>query len=190
MAAPPRYYIDLTVPKRGDGSDLFDCTRAGDYETYVHWIADYLHTADLQLSPLQKEWLERFSGGPSDLIFECSDSYGYAAAWLEDVDCHISEGLSFKEFKELVEPMWREENEDLDPEDRCSLEEYLGITEAEYNYRIFEIEQLGDDIENCIHADLPYRSLLCHALRRISSHDERYHEMDRYFRNFTENASK
>jgi hypothetical protein len=65
MSAPPRYLIDFTVPKREDGSDLLDCTRAGDYEIYVHWLADYLHTADLQLSPLQKEWLERFSGGPS-----------------------------------------------------------------------------------------------------------------------------
>ena len=49
---------------------------------------------------------------------------------------------------------------------------------------------MGDDSPYWSHVDIPFRSLLCHALRRIPSHEERYREMDFYFRNFMDNASK
>ena len=191
MSAPPRYFIDFTVPQREDSSALLACSQPGDYETYVHWLADYLHGADLPLSHLQQEWLGRFQGNPSDLIFYCSDSFGYDVDWLEGIDNHISGGKSYQAFKDYTEPFWREINAQFeDVEDQWLFEDYLGITEADYNARKREMEQMGADIPYWSHADIPFRSLLCHALRRIPSHDERYREMDAYFRNFTENSSK
>lgn len=191
MSTPPRYFIDFTVPQRGDGSPLVECSQPGDYEAYVHWLADYLHAADLPLSPEQQEWLGRFRGDSTDLIFYCSDSFGYDVEWLEGIDNHIKEGKCYQGFKDCMEPHWRECNADFDdPEDQWSFEDYLGITEKDYNARKCEIEQMGDDSSYWSHADIPFRSLLCHALRRIPSHEERFREMDFYFQNFTDNASK
>jgi hypothetical protein len=191
MLTPPRYFVDFTVPLRGDGSLLLRCSQPGDYEAYVHWLADYLHEADLQLSPSQRDWLDRFQGSPSDLIFCCSDCYGYAVDWLEIVDSYIKDDLSYAEYQASMEPHWREANEDFDdPENQWSFEDYLGVTEREYNTRKGELAQVGEGGQNWDHADIPFRSLLCYALRRIDSHNERYREMDFYFRNFSDNASK
>ena len=179
------------MPVREDGSLLITCLQQGDYEIYVHWLADYLHEENLPLSPPQQAWLGGFKGEPTDLIFHCSDSFGYDADWLEGVDNHIKEGESYQEFKDFMEPHWRECNEEYeDSEDQWSLEDYLGITEEGYNTRKREIEQMGDDSPYSSHADIPFRSLLCHALRSVPTHDERYREMDFYFRNFTDNVSK
>lgn len=41
----PRSYTDLTVPNRADGTALTACRYEGDYDQYVAWLADYLHTA-------------------------------------------------------------------------------------------------------------------------------------------------
>jgi|GEM_PF-1321686 len=192
MSSPPRYFVDFTVPQREDGSSLLNCSQPGDYEAYIHWLADYLHGADLPLSPSQREWLGSFQGTPANLIFHCSDSnYGYDAGWLEGIEDHIKEGRDYADFKGFMEPHWRECNEAFEePDDQWSFEDFLGITEGDYNARKTELEQMGGDVPNWSHADIPFRSLLCHALRRIYSHDERYREMDSYFRNFTENASK
>jgi hypothetical protein len=191
MSAPPRHFIDFTVPQREDGSPLVNCSQPGDYETYLHWLADYLHAVELPLSPVQQEWLGRFQGTPTDLIFHCSDSFGYDVDWLEGIDNHIKEGMSYQEFKDYMEPHWRECNEDYeDLEDQWSFDDYLAITEEGYEARRLEIEEMGDDSPYWSHADIPFRSLLCHALRKIPSHEERFHELDFYFRNFAENASK
>ena len=190
MPTPSRYFVDFTVPLRGDGSPLLKCSQPGDYEIYVHWLADYLHGADLPESPAQQKWLESFKGTPADLIFCCSDSYGYDVDWLEDVDSFIKDGQSYDEFKSYLEPLWRECNQYYpDEEDQWSFEDYLGITEDDYNARKTELAEMGN-LPSWSHADIPFRSLLCHALRRIHSHDERYQEMDFYFRNFSDNASK
>ncbi len=191
MSARPRYFIDFTVPHREDGSALTTCSEPGDYEVYVHWLADYLHGACLPISPLQQAWLELFQGSPMDLIFYCSESFGNDADWLNGVDNHIKEGTSYQEFKDLMEPHWRECNQDFDsPEDQWTFEEFLGITEAAYNARKVELESMGDEIPYWSHVDIPFRSILCHALRSIPSHDARFLEMDFYFRNFTDNANK
>jgi len=191
MSTPPRYFVDFTVPQREDGSPRRTCSQPGDYEAYVHWLADYLHGADLPLSPSQREWLGRFQWTPSDLIFHCSDSFGYDLEWLETIDSHLKEGAGYDEFKEFMEPHWRECNEAFEePEDQWFFEDFLGITEDNYNDRKKELDQMGDDSSNWSHAEIPFRSLLCHALGKIRSHDERYREMDSYFSNFNENASK
>ena len=190
MSAPPRYFIDFTVPARSDGSLLRDCREPDDYKNYVHWLADYLHTAELPLSAAQEAFLGGCRWTPEDLIFHCSDSFGYDLDTLEGIDNRILEGVTYQEYKEELEPYRIESNEGLEDEhEKWSVEDFLGISEAGYNARIPEVMEQGE-LPYWSHADIPFRSLLCRALRQIPSHEVRYKEMDFYFTNFCENASK
>lgn len=92
---PPRSFVDFTLPERSDGTELSMCREAGDFQTYVAWLADYLHMVRLPLSPAQQSWLDSTPGSPQGVIFLCSDAYGYAAwdlaalnSWLESEGGH------------------------------------------------------------------------------------------------------
>ena len=96
---PPRFFCDFTVPRRADGSLLLSCRDSADYKTYVRWLSDYLHTADLPLSPEQQDWLLDTRPDAHQAIFACSDIYGYALFQLEDIVNDIEAGRSYEDFR-------------------------------------------------------------------------------------------
>jgi hypothetical protein len=186
MCKPPRYSLDFTLPLLKDGIHLHSSTQPGHLEIYVRWLADYLHTAEIPLSFTQANWLKSFRGSPEELISCCSEWYVFEKHWLEGIDNHIRQNNSFQKFKDYFEPFWRDINAECSRADELwSIDEYLNISEDDYNDRIVEFKQLGDCIFEFQFPDIPFRSLLCNAVSKVSSQAMRYILIDRFFRNFT-----
>jgi hypothetical protein len=183
---PPQSFVDFTVPKRPDGTELMSCQRAGDYETYVAWLADYLHTVRLPLSPDQVRWLDAAPRSPDDVLFTCSDSHGYAASDLAELRSWFRSGGSHAEYHAEGCRSWLQYTAPEDQED-CPFEE-LSLEAFERHRRAWEQERAAR--VDWHHADIPYRALLNWALRQIADPVVRRDEVDWYFRNFSDNASK
>lgn len=187
---PPRYFCDFSVPEREDGSPLKSCKQAGDYECYVHWLADYLHHENLPLSLEQQNWLLSNEFDPGNVVFCCSDIYGYTVTHLKDLEQHFANGVSFEDYRAKLKPLWEECTHTLKDREEWSFEEFLVVDQENYArlQREWQQEQFID--QSWSHADIPFRSLLNRALRMMPDHDERYRKLDHYFQNFGENASK
>lgn len=187
---PPRYFCDFSVPERENGSPLTSCEQAGDYERYVHWLADYLHHEILPLSTEQQDWLVWNEFDPGEVVFWCSEIYGYMITFLEDLEEHFANGESFKDYRAKLKPLWEERAQTPEEREEWSFEEFLMVDEENYVrlQREWQQEQATDQLWS--HADIPFRSLLNRALRQIPDHAVRYRELDHYFQNFQDNASK
>jgi hypothetical protein len=184
---PPRSYPDLTVPERADGTALVSCNSPDDYPRYVHWLADYLHTAQVPLTPAQEVWLQALQPTAHDVIFQCSDSLGYATDQIEDIESFFTTGGTWLEYLDMMQAAWDSAN---DVEHDETFEEWLDMTEARFERLRVEWNEKQKFAPDYYHADIPFRSLLAWALRQIPDHEERFREMDWYFRNFSDNASK
>ncbi len=187
---PPRFLCDFTVPCRPDGSLINACCDDSDYQTYVRWLSDYLHTVDLPLSAEQQDWLIDNRPDPKEVIFTCSDGPGYAIGQLEALAMNFEAGKTYADFR--AECLRSYETE-LGPEYReieGPFEDFLDCSEAVYD-RLFR-EYLAEKAigREWSHADMPYRSLLSWALHKMPDAEERYRQMDFYFTNFGDNASK
>ncbi|MBA3609625.1 MAG: hypothetical protein H0W43_14150 [Chthoniobacterales bacterium] len=51
---PPRFLCDFTIPCRADGTFLEARRNEADYQAYVRWLSDYLHTVELPLSEVNR----------------------------------------------------------------------------------------------------------------------------------------
>ena len=89
---PPRSFVDFTLPERSDGTELSMCREAGDFQTYVAWLADYLHMVRLPLSPAQQSWLDSTPGSPQGVIF-CVRTL---TAMLRGISPRLTRGSSLK----------------------------------------------------------------------------------------------
>ena len=183
---PPRSFVDFTVPKRSDGTELDACRVAGDYETYVAWLADYLHTALLPLSPVERKWLDADPRTPGEVVFECSETYGYGCWDLDGLISCFKSGASHAEYQAEMHKAWLENTV---PEDQESLPFEELSPEAFERLRQEWMQEGASGVE-WHHADIPYRPLLNWALRQIPDPVVRRDEVDWYFRNFSDNASK
>ena len=185
---PPRNFIDFTVPARADGSLLTACEQPGDYETYVRWLADYLHEADLPLSQEQTEWLAVQVYEPEMLVFACSEEFGFAIHQLEVVESWFEEGLDYQEYRTEALAEW----EARSPEIRAGFpfEEWLGVTQFTFERLREEWREERASGHTWTHADIPFRSLLNLAFKAIPDTEVRYRVADEYFRNFSENSNK
>lgn len=182
---PPRSFSDLTVPLRPDGTALETCRQKGDYERYVAWVADYLHRTDLPLTEEQKAWLEGAGKDPKGIIFTCSDVFGYTVDALEELTWWFTEGKTYDDYKREMREIWEAHT---DPEDKAEFG-FQVLSEATFQRLKREWEEECARGE-CSHADIPFRALLAWALRQMPDAEERQKEMDWFFRNFQDNASK
>ena len=188
---PPRSFADQTVPARTDGTSLRSCLGPGDYELYVNWLADYLHTASLPLTPAQETWLQQTQRAPDKVIFECSDTFGYALYELEEVEQAFEKGESWAHHRKRARAFW-----DAIPEQERSsyaestFEEWFALDETVFDRLRREWQEEHALPQPVDHADVPFRPLLAWALRQIPERDERVRQIDWFFRNFGDNASK
>jgi len=184
---PPRSFSDLTVPNRADGTPIFSSDNRADYDVYVRWLADYLHYTPLPLTPAQEAWLREAARTPDNVIFECSDVYGYTIDQVEGVEVAFEEGETWQHYQDRMRQFWEKDEPD---KLENPFEEWLGMDEQVYT-RLREewIESLKLPLVP-EHADIPFRPLLAWALRQIPDPDERYREMHHFFRNFIDNATK
>lgn len=187
---PPRFLCDFTVPCRPDDSFIEACRNEADYQTYVRWLSDYLHTVDLPLSEEQQDWLIDNRPDSEKVIFECSDFPGYANWQLESLMMDFEAGKTYANFRAECLRLYETE---LRPEDReieGPFEDFLDCSEAVYD-RLFREYQAEKAIgREWSHPDMPYRSLLSWALQKMPEAEKRYQQVNFYFVNFSENASK
>ena len=120
----------------------------------------------------------------------CSDSYGFGASDLKAVEHYFAMGETHVQWRSRMRAEWeiyyptpldREEN---------PFEEWLNLSEVVYTrlHREWQQEQaMGQEWH---YLDIPFRSLLCWALRQISEHEERFKELDFYYENFHEASRK
>lgn len=183
---PPRSFVDFTVPIRVDGSPLLACSQSGDYETYVTWLADYLHSVELPLTLEQRGWLEVKPRSAKKVIFECSDMAGYAVWDLDIIEGYFEEGNGYREYETVMREAWMESTS---PEER---EEFAYEALSPEAYARLHREWQADKAvgQSWHHADIPFRPLLAWALRQMPDAAVRRKEMDWFFRNFDDNASK
>lgn len=183
---PPRSFVDFTVPKRPDGTDLESCDVAGDYEQYIGWLADYLYRTTITLSADQERWLEAEPRSPDGVVFSCSDVYGYAVDDLDMIASYFESGTTHADYQAEMYRLWLETTE-LEDREEFAFEELSA--EAFARLRREWLQEKSMKVE-WHHADIPYRALLSWALRQISDPHARKSQIDGYFRNFTDNASK
>ncbi len=183
---PPRSFCDFTYPHRGDSSDLSSCREPGDYELYVRWLSDYLHTAEIPLSADQAAWLQ--GRNPDSAIFACSDVFGYTVDALEGLNPEFDFGETYSSHRASMQAHWDDLEEDVREEE--SFEDWLGLSEATFDRLRRERSQENEAGQRWSHADIPFRPLLAWAFRKIPNSEERFRQMDWFFRNFSENASK
>ena len=183
---PPRFFVDFTVPKRTDGSALVSCREAGDYTRYVVWLADYLHQASIPLSADQQRWISSTAMTPEKVIFECSDLFGYASWDLDSLVKWFEAGGDDAAYDAEMRRLWRETTAQEDQEE-FSYEE-LSFVAFERLRREWRQEQTAG--MEWHHADIPFRSLLSWALRQIPDCTQRQEQIEGFFRNYTDNASK
>ena len=184
---PPRSFADLTVPNRADGTPMTSCRGEDDYKTYVHWLADYLHTTDIPLTPAQQAWLQTTAYTPDQAVFWCSDTYGYAIDQVDGVELAFAEEETWEHYRERMRPFWVADEED---KEENPFDEWIGIDEPTFNRlhaEWLESQACGDIPRP---ADVPFRPLLAWALRQIPDRAERVRKLDGFFRNFSDNASK
>jgi len=126
---PPRFFCDFTLPQREDGSSLSSCREPGDYELYVRWLSDYLHTAEIPLSADQSAWVQGRS--PDSVVFECSDAFGYEIDSLEGLNDMFDSGESYASHRAYMLAHW----EELDAEYREmeSFDDWMGISESTFD---------------------------------------------------------
>ncbi len=187
---PPRFLCDFTVPCRADGSFIETCRDDADYQAYVQWLSDYLHAAELPLSEEQQDWLIDNRPAPENVIFSCSDIPGYAIHQLAALELDFEAGKTYADFRN---ESLRFYETDLGAEGRAiegSFEEFFDCSEAVYDRLFCEYQAEKALVREWGHADMPYRSLLSWALHKIPAAEKRYREMDFFFTNFIENASK
>lgn len=183
---PPRSFVDFTVPIRVDGSPLLACSQTGDYETYVTWLADYLHVVDLPLAMEQCDWLEAKLRSAKEVIFQCSDTPSYAVWDLEILEGYFEAGDTSEEYNKAMREAWLESTA---PEDReeFAFEELSSKTFARLHREW--LEQKGCE-EAWQHPDMPYRPLLAWALRQMPDAEVRRKEMHWFFSNYSDNTCK
>jgi len=152
----------------------------------VAWLDDYLHTASIPLSEDQKNWLESKPRTPEQVIFDCSDSPGYAIWDLDHINTWFESGDTHEHYDAEMRQLWLESNS---PEDReeFGFEEVSRVT---FDRLKREWQQEKATGVTWRHADIPYRPLLNWALRQILDHKRRREEMDWFFGNYDDNASK
>ncbi len=180
---PPRTFTDFTVPHRTDGTALTACEQLGDYERYIHWLADYLFQANLPLSAEQQQWFQEEDREPGGIIFECSDAFGYALWELETIQMAFEAGDDWPSYRAFMYKAWEEDQE-------FPFEEWMCCEETDFNRIRREWEEEKAVGQEWSHADIPFRPLLSRALKQISDQAERIRAMDRFFVNFSENADK
>lgn len=181
---PPRSFTDFTVPVRSDGSPLTSCTRDEDYEYYIQWLAIYLYQTELILPPLQEAWLHAQCPNPERVLFECSDSLGYALMDLELINQQFEAGHDFYAYQSFMREAWTA-SEAVE-----TFEEWFDCDEKLWNRLKSEWEQEESAAVEWSHADIPFRPLLGWALKQMPEPDKRVEAMDRYFQNFCDTAGK
>ena len=180
---PPRTFTDFTIPDRTDGSALTACEQPDDYERYVHWLADYLFQSDLSLSAEQQQWLQEKDLEPNSVVFECSDAYGYALWELETIQQSFDAGDDWASYRAFMYKAWEDDQE-------FPFEEWLCCEESDFTRIRGEWLAEKEAEQEWSHADIPFRPLLAWALKQIADPKERIREIDCFFTNFSENASK
>jgi hypothetical protein len=186
---PPRSFDDFTVPVRADGSSLVATEQPDDYTIYITWLADYLHDVALPLTPDQEAWLRNVhpTSTPEEVIFRCSDAYGYALWELIAVEDHFTLGHTWEEYQTSQRNIWDELG--------CESGGFTFEESSEMNETIYERLRREWVVEEKIdfywsHADIPFRPLLAWAFRQIPEHKKRVEQVDWYFTNFSNNAQK
>lgn len=211
---PPRYFCDFTLPTREDGTPLdptswpayhtfYDhwilepafglpssTTVICDYGFYVRWLSDYLHHAALPLSPDQQRWLAESPRKPSSIIYACAEGYGYALHDVEIIEAAIDGGANYDRFRSRMKANWENQNPTVAEREEHPFENCLCVSEIVFNRMIRERHQELQTGQTWTHTDIPFRSLLNHALRQIPDSEERFREMDFFFRKFCEEAMK
>lgn len=182
---PPRFFCDFTVPPVRDG-----ITSSDEYQEYVHWLADYLHQADLPLSPEQQEWLQQTDRPPRGVIFMCSDCYGFEASDLEFVEHYFAEGETHDQWRTRMRTEWEDYYPTPLDREENPFDEWQPLSEEVYARLHREWQQGKETGQEWHHADIPFRSLLSWSLRQIPEHEERFKELDFYFENFHEASRK
>lgn len=188
---PPRSFTDFTVPTRPDGSPLSSCQQPNDYMNYVRWLSDYLHIADLPLTPDQQQWLDaQTSKEPDHIVFECSETYGFALDDLEGLSYRFEEEQPYDQYRAEMHSYWAEQYSSAVEQEEFPFEDWLDLPESTFIRlrKEWEVEQQIE--EPWSHADIPFRPLLNWALKQLPDAEARFKVMDLYFNNFSDNASK
>ena len=176
---PPRHFCDLSVPEGVIDPD-------DRYNSYVRWISDYLHKVEIPLSENQKAWLDSRAWTPQEVILQCSDGYGYALLELDLLASFLAEGGTWQKYREDCYAVWQESGQG----EGFTFEECSPLTETGFERLRKEWLQEAKLTEPVRHNDMPFRSLLAWALRQMPDAGERFNQMDFYFRNLNDNASK
>lgn len=185
---PPRHYADSTVPTRSDGEPMRRTNDQEEYDTYTAWLAEYLFTTDIPLHPRQREYAKHSDTlDPDTAVFHISDWFGYAVWELDMLKNAFEAGEDWLSFDAVQHEAFAsfsdEEREEL-PFDEWAVSR--GVWERlREEWSEEKALTLRTD-----HADIPYRSLLSHILKRLPNREERIAIIRSYFQNFDENASK
>jgi hypothetical protein len=142
--------------------------------------------ARLPLSPAQQAWLDSTPRSPQGVIFVCSDAYGYAEWDLAALNSWLESEGGHAEYHAEMHGLWLENTTPGEREEFPSEELSLATFER---LRTEWLQEKSARVE-WKHADIPYRPLLSWALQQIADPVARRNEVEWYFRNFTENASK
>lgn len=184
----PRAYIDWTVPADEFGNDVGLCTDGNSYEEYLSWLAGYLYATAIPLPESQRELLAEYqSKGVDYAILDLSQELAGGIWHVEVVQSILAAGEGFSELEASQEQAWNELPEaakvEWDKEDFFTSEKDFARV----------CEELGDAQEvpaHIRHTDIPYRPVLAALFKDIPDPKKRYEVLDRFYRNFSECASK
>jgi hypothetical protein len=184
---PPRSYVDCTVPVREDGSPMQRLRQDSEHEIYVAWLADYLHTVNLPLTPDQRAWLGTKSS-PEGTMCACAEAMGYASWDLDFIERRFEDGYtSYVEFQADMLQQW-EESTPLEEREEYP---YVALSEEVF-VRVHRewTEGKAMGVRDDAYLDFPYRPLLNWALRQIPDQEERQEQVRLFFAMYHESSSK
>jgi hypothetical protein len=180
---PPRFYSDFTLPPVQEGA-----TRSDEYKEYFHWLADYLHAAELPLSDHQQEWLRNET--PHGVIFACSGEYGFSGSDLEFVESYFRSNETYSDWRSRMKNEWEIYYPTSEDREENPFDEWQPLSKEVYTRLHQEWQQEQETGQTWQTVDIPYRSVLSWALRQIPTHEERFQMIEEYFQNYLEESRK
>jgi len=181
----PRAYIDWAVPRDHHGHEIGICYDDATYRYYLEWLADYLYKTEIPVPESQKATLEELSK-TGYATMRLSDCLGYPIWETEIIQEYSASGNPYEDWHQqelaLYNKLPDDEKEIWGEEFFISKEDYHRLGEE---YR--ESKKVPSHIQ---HADIPYRSILAALFKGMPDPKKRYEELDYFYKNFDECASK
>ncbi|MES2598920.1 MAG: hypothetical protein V4662_26550 [Verrucomicrobiota bacterium] len=153
---------------------------------YLTWLADHLYTVHIPVPECQQALLESYLDADK-AVLDLSDCLGYSGYMAKVIE----------EMSAAGQPFSVHHDTELDAWNSLSQDEQADWEEGDYFTSEADYKRLGSEYlaslsvpHHIKHADIPYRAVLAALFKSVHDHGERFKDLDYFYRNFNECASK